>query len=389
MENGYNKSMIREFEQQLQLNHYERQTMLPEWAHIFRMRNQIVACIDGESTSITADQVRKVCTRLPEVTGTASYEVKMLTVLFTEDFELMRRVCASITPCWGVSERTGELFLYENQPREVFGMYKILQILSARQQAAAPGGMDFDARKRQNFSAENARAPQGRKESRRREDDFSARTRQTGAAGGSGFFAHPNAAWMTYALVAANTAVFIVLSILRDTTDSLFMITHGALYPNFVLYNGEWYLLFTCLFVHFGILHLLNNMVLLFFLGQQVERMTGHIRFLIIYLLSGIGGAAVSLGWNLRLNQEVAIGGASGAIFGLMGALLVIVLVHQGHYSGFRWQRVLIMVALCIYFGFTSVGVDNAGHIGGLTFGVIVTFLIYGLPYLISRARRR
>ena len=117
-----------------------------------------------------------------------------------------------------------------------------------------------------------------------------------------------------------------MLSVLGATEDTLFMLEHGAMYGPYVVEGHQYYRIFTCLFLHFGIEHLLNNMVLLGALGWNLELETGRIKFLIIYFISGLGGNLLSLWMNMSTDKMVVSAGASGAIFGLMGALLCVVL---------------------------------------------------------------
>ena len=131
------------------------------------------------------------------------------------------------------------------------------------------------------------------------------------------------------------------------------------------------------MFLHFGIEHLLNNMVILGALGWNLELETGKIRFLIIYLVSGIGGNLLSLYLGVSSAEYAVSAGASGAIFGLMGALLYIVAVNRGRLGRLSGRGMLIMVALSLYFGLTSSGVDNSAHIGGLICGILITVLLY------------
>ena len=134
----------------------------------------------------------------------------------------------------------------------------------------------------------------------------------------------------TAALIAVNAAVFLVLSLFGDTEDPAFMLRHGAMYEEYVIRGREYYRLFTCLFLHFGIEHLLNNMVLLGALGWNLEAVTGKVRFLVIYFGSGLAGNLLSLFFNRASGENVVSAGASGAIFGLMGALLYVVIVNRG-----------------------------------------------------------
>lgn len=160
------------------------------------------------------------------------------------------------------------------------------------------------------------------------------------------------------------------------------MAEHGAMYEPYIVYGKEYYRLFTSQFLHFGIEHLLNNMVLLGALGWHIEEETGHIKFLLIYLISGVGGNLCSLFWNMLQGNEVISAGASGAVFGLMGALACVFIKNKGKAGRLTGRGIIVLIVLSLYVGFTSSGVDNIAHIGGLLFGFIVTFLLYRAPKL-------
>ena len=181
----------------------------------------------------------------------------------------------------------------------------------------------------------------------------------------------------TVALIVINVAVFFILTMFGDTEDAVFMLQHGAMYEPNIIEGHEYYRIFTCLFLHFGITHLLNNMVLLGALGWNLELEIGKVRFAIIYFASGIIGNIVSLFYDLTLEQPAVSAGASGAIFGLMGALLYVVIANRGRLGRLSGRGMLVMVALSLYFGLTSTGVDNLAHIGGLVSGFLLAVLLY------------
>ena len=181
----------------------------------------------------------------------------------------------------------------------------------------------------------------------------------------------------TIILIAVNVAVFFILSLFGDTEDAVFMMQHGAMYSDFVIQDHEYYRLFTCLFLHFGIEHLLNNMVILGALGWNLELQTGKIRFLLIYFGSGLFGNVVSLIFHGAAQEYTVSAGASGAIFGLMGALLWVVIANHGRLGRLSGRGMLIMVALSLYFGLSSTGVDNYAHIGGLVCGFLLALILY------------
>ena len=181
----------------------------------------------------------------------------------------------------------------------------------------------------------------------------------------------------TTGLMVINVLVFFLLSLRGDTESGYFMLQYGAMYEPLVTEGHEYYRLITSLFLHFGIQHLLNNMVMLGALGYQLENEVGRVKFLLIYFISGIGGNLCSLYWNVSHGEQVISAGASGAIFGLMGSLLYIVAVNRGRLGRLSGRGMLIMVALSLYFGLTSSGVDNSAHIGGLICGILITVLLY------------
>ena len=184
-------------------------------------------------------------------------------------------------------------------------------------------------------------------------------------------------AFCTTVLIVINVAVFLILSMLGDTEDAAFMLQHGAMYEPFITEGQEYYRIFTCMFLHFGIEHLVNNMLVLFVLGSRLERVIGKIRFLLIYLLGGIAGNVVSLLLELKTQEFSVSAGASGAVFAVMGAMIYIVIRNKGWLGDLSMRQILVMAAFSLYFGFTSSGVDNAAHIGGLLTGFVLAVLFW------------
>ncbi len=182
--------------------------------------------------------------------------------------------------------------------------------------------------------------------------------------------------WVTKFLIIANVLVFFA------------MLVNGAGFwhsPNGVqlawganfgpaTQDGEWWRLGSAMFLHFGMVHLVLNMWSLWDAGQLVERMYGHLRFVCIYLVSGLFGNLVSL--VVQGNSAVS-GGASGAIFGIYGAAIVflwrereVITPHE-----FRWLfwGALGFASATILLGFIVPGIDNAAHIGGFVTGILAS----------------
>ena len=146
----------------------------------------------------------------------------------------------------------------------------------------------------------------------------------------------------------------------------------GALTVEGVLVRGEYERFIFCMFLHGGIDHIFNNMVILYFMGTMIEKEIGHLPYGVIYFLSGIGGGMLSLYVKLIQGSSVGSVGASGAIFGLDGLLLAMVLFYRKPMPMVTPLRVGLMIALSLYNGFTAANVDNAGHLGGLLAGLIL-----------------
>ena len=102
-------------------------------------------------------------------------------------------------------------------------------------------------------------------------------------------------AWVNWAIVVLNVAYFIVLELGGSSLNADYMVQMGAVYPPAILEGHEYYRLLTSVFMHFGISHLFNNMLVLVFLGDNLERALGHINYLLFYLLAGIGSSLVSV----------------------------------------------------------------------------------------------
>ncbi|NJN90143.1 MAG: rhomboid family intramembrane serine protease [Leptolyngbyaceae cyanobacterium SL_5_14] len=189
-----------------------------------------------------------------------------------------------------------------------------------------------------------------------------------------------NKAYATYALIAANVAVFAVEIWQGGSEDLETLYQLGALVPA-VVFAGEWWRLLSATFLHYGVAHLLMNMVGLYFLGTIAEASLGSKKFLLAYFFSGVGSMLVVSLIAIRLgssNQIVV--GASGAIMGLLGAIGAILL--QGWYrekarvAAKRLRTVLFIIGLQIVFDLATPQVSFVGHISGLVLGFLVGSLL-------------
>ena len=186
-------------------------------------------------------------------------------------------------------------------------------------------------------------------------------------------------AYVNGLLIALNVLFFLYLEITDSSEDAYFMYTKGAMFAPAVLEDGEYYRLLTAMFMHFGIRHIMNNMLVLFVIGDNLERALGHVKYLIFYLLCGIGSNWVSMMAHSTDTMTVSAG-ASGAIFGVGGGLLYVVTANKGRLEDLSTRQLVIMIFFSLYLGYTSTGVDNTAHLSGLVIGIVLAIILYHRP---------
>lgn len=180
--------------------------------------------------------------------------------------------------------------------------------------------------------------------------------------------------FMTVGLIVIMVLVYGAMTVSGGSTNVNVLITYGAK-VNALIQQGEWWRLATPMFLHIGFTHILMNMITLYFVGMQIEAAFGHTRFLVMFLVSGIGGNIASFCFSDSLSA-----GASTAIFGLFGAFMML--------GESFWQNPVIsqlartfmaFVVMNIAFDVFTPGIDLAGHIGGLAAGFLVAYTV-GVP---------
>ncbi|WP_338524763.1 rhomboid family intramembrane serine protease [Pseudomonas batumici] len=180
--------------------------------------------------------------------------------------------------------------------------------------------------------------------------------------------------WITYGLIAVNVLVYLAMcagGVGVMAQNMPMTVKWGTNFGPETL-TGGWWRLVTSVFVHFGLVHLMLNMLTLYQIGRLAERLYGSGRFLMLYLFAGVTGSIVSLLWHPMINSA----GASGAIFGVFGGLLVFVVKyrHELPKSIAQQQRasILVLIGYNLLYGFTHPGIDNGAHLGGLLGGVLL-----------------
>jgi len=173
--------------------------------------------------------------------------------------------------------------------------------------------------------------------------------------------------YVTRALIGLNAGVY--LAELANGSgingNRGYFFEHGALYGPLVA-QGDWWRLITAAFLHYGPIHLGMNMLALYWFGSVVEGAIGHLRFLALYLAAGLAGSAGAL----LLSPNAVTVGASGAIFGVLGAMLILEWLTTGRLTG----NAMTLIVINLAFTFAVPNISAGGHIGGLVAGIAGTY---------------
>ena len=181
--------------------------------------------------------------------------------------------------------------------------------------------------------------------------------------------------FITYGLIIVNIIIFLLCNINTNYISSL------------VLFNNignEYYRLFTAAFTHYDIFHLIFNMYALYIVGSQIESFFGKTKYVIIYLISAFASSLLSM---VFLSSNSVSLGASGAIFGLFGALLYFGYHYRIYLGNVLKSQIIPLVIFNLALGFLVSGIDNAAHIGGLVGGILTTMAL-GIKYKSSKSEK-
>jgi len=176
---------------------------------------------------------------------------------------------------------------------------------------------------------------------------------------------------LTYLLIYINIIIFFLIELNGGSTNVETLIQFGAKY-NPAIVSGEWWRIVTSMFLHIGFVHLVMNMIALYYLGTVVERIFGSFRFIYIYFLAGIAGGLTSF----ALNVSVAAG-ASGAIFGLFGSLLFFGTIYRDMFRQTMGKNLIFILLINLVFGFMIPQIDMGAHLGGLIGGYIASAIVF------------
>ncbi|MFU0827946.1 MAG: Rhomboid protease GluP [Lachnoclostridium sp.] len=274
--------------------------------------------------------------------------VHIQTVICTRYVDIVRKLQPGDQHEWIIDLKNNQLIIYENQNSDFLGIRKdiediLLDMQLSQEQIPTSYGLD--------------------------NSQVNTRDHQPVWAK---YFAKYNTI-----IILINIIVFFITERKGYMSRSDSILDMGALYWPAVWYHKEYYRLLTYMFLHGGIQHLGNNMIVLFIIGDNMERAVGKWKYLLIYFGSGVLAGLASMGYNMLNNINTVSIGASGAIFGVVGAMAYIVVLNKGHLEDLSTRQIILFVIFSLYGGLTSQGVDNAAHIGGLVAGIILAAVLY------------
>ena len=194
--------------------------------------------------------------------------------------------------------------------------------------------------------------------------------------------------YITLGLIILNVVYYFIVALGGNMSSTAYMLSRGADYAPYVFEGHQYWRLLTSMFLHFSLQHLAGNMVYLGIVGWSYEPLVGHWKFLLIYLLSGLGGNVISCAYYQISGKPAVSAGASGAVYGIIAMVIYLMYIARKR-TGSRQllTRIAVMLLFLFYSNFASGrDVDVAAHIGGLVFGLILCLIF--LPYKTPQKRQ-
>lgn len=295
----------------------------------------VLADADGEP-GVTAELLNNFLEKSDwKAPNGETIDVHALTVIFSSDMEKARNVGGERTFCWYIDTECKQLVIEDDKCEDFYGMKAVLE-----EGICAPEELFQEMP-----VAEEVTLKQPIKKPR---------------------------AYVNYGLLVANLLMYVLCIF-----SSEFFYGHGAFDPILMINEEQWYRFITCIFLHADVYHLSGNLIYLYTLGDMAEQELGHVKYLILYLLSGVIGNAVSFAFSIATKDYTPSLGASGAIFGITGALLWITIRNKGEDKKLTALKMMFLIAYSLYNGFISTNVDNAAHVGGLIGGFVLAIILY------------
>lgn len=292
---------------------------------------------------------------------TYPYKIKVLSLIITGNPTAVKRMAAETgeESHWLIDVRTNRLIIYETQSSEFADLQRMLE---------------------QHLSEEQNQSLSKQAEE---QDYYNQRDNQASPARGLNY--RYQLTPVTMGIIALNILVYVITHFTPLFGGPEAMLRQGALSWYYVVELKEYYRILTSVFMHADWSHLVNNMIVLLFVGGNLEKVVGRWRYLFIYFAGGILAGLTSISYNMWKEyaevvafQETTISiGASGAIFAIVGAVLFIVLINKGRLKEISIRQMIWFVVLSLYSGIVNSQIDQAAHVGGFLAGVILAVIVY------------
>ena len=298
------------------------------------------------------------------------HKLRLLSLLLTESPDRAKHLCLDTKEDshWIVDTNKDRLIIYETQSIEFTVLRKAIEQLLEEEQRENPSKQETTS---YNNYYNNMQDPQ---------------RMQGGPARKLKLFT-----LMNTIIIAINIIAFLVMHYTKVLGGEEPMLEGGALSWYFVIEQKEYYRIITSMFMHSDWSHLFNNMVVLLFVGVNLERATGKIKYLFLYFGTGILAGITSIGYNMwkdyaefSYEHSVFSIGASGAIFGIVGAMLYVVIANRGRLEDISTRQMMLFVVFSLYGGIANAQIDQAAHIGGFIAGFLLAIIVYRRPKRIS-----
>lgn len=330
--------------------YYKISSNLPEYSFYYHKENQgvtVLFVVDyRQGIYISGDQCTGVKRKFIELmNGKGEQDVHILTLILGSDIEKARKLCVSDSFCWIIDTDRNRLMIYEDQAPDFYGWKTLLEDFLAcppeyaymEAGASSAGEEPQQALLKERLDRERiAKLP-----------------------------------WVNICLAAVNLIVFLICTF---TGELLY--NKGAVGVMAIMEDRSFYRILTAMFLHSDVHHLFSNMIVLCYIGEIVEKKLGHIPYMALYFVSGIAGNIFSMGYELLTGEYYSSVGASGAVFGVEGALFLLLIMHRGEMEHLTVGRVAFSIGFSLYCGFTAAGVNNAAHIGGVLTGFAAAAVI-------------
>ncbi len=288
----------------------------------------VYVVVIGSSHGLRAETLQQFNDKIVlDIAQNTGMRVELLNILFTPDGlfdDMVRDIVDKVKNVWLFTDDYGKLYVFENQPEDFDGLYNLID---------------------KNIIAEH--------------EKYITRIKQLFGV-------------VTPVIVIVNVVLYIISCMNMDDMGWSFILENLADNAYAVIHEHQYYRLFTSMFVHFSITHIMSNMIILVALGARIENLIGKMGMLVSYILTGLVSSVASLINNME-DYTIYSAGASGAIFGLMGIMIMFAIFNKGRINDMSLWNLVVLSVLTILNGYVSgVNIDNAAHIGGLAAGLII-----------------